>query len=257
MIDARAVVHPDAQLDEGVEVGPFAIVGPHVKIGRGVTIGAHALVDGWTTLGEGCRVFPFASVGAVPQDLKYRGEETYLEIGARTVIREFASLNLGTVGGGGVTRIGNDCLLMAYTHVAHDCRIGDRVILANGATLAGHIAIGDWAAIGGLTAVHQFVRIGEHAYVGGCSAVVMDVPPYCTASGNRAKLYGFNLVGLKRRGFTDEVLKDLRRVYRIIFRSKETLSQALETVRGGPEYERPEVQSFVEFIARSERGMTR
>jgi UDP-N-acetylglucosamine acyltransferase len=146
---------------------------------------------------------------------------------------------------------------MAYTHVAHDCRLGNRVILANGATLAGHVAVGDWAAIGGLTAVHQFVRIGEHAYVGGCSAITMDVPPYCTASGNRAKLYGFNLVGLKRRGFTEDALKELRRAYRIIFRSKETLGQALDNVRGGPEYDRPEVRAFVDFIAASERGVTR
>ena len=257
MIDPRAVIHPGAELGEGVEVGPFSIVGPHVRVGAGTTIGAHAVVDGWTTLGQGCRIFPFASVGGVPQDLKYRGEETHLEVGDRTIVREYATVNLGTVGGGGLTRVGSDCLLMAYTHVAHDCLLGNRVILANCATLAGHVTVGDWAAIGGLSAVHQFVRIGEHAYVGGCSAITMDVPPYCTASGNRAKLYGFNLVGLKRRGFTEEALKELRRAYRIIFRSKETLAQALDTVRGSPEYDRPEVRAFVEFIAASERGVTR
>lgn len=257
MIDPRAVIHPGAELDEGVEVGPFAVVGPHVKVGKGTTIASHAVVEGWTTLGEDCRVFPFASVGCVPQDLKYRGEETHLTVGARTIVREYVTLNLGTVGGGGITKVGSDCLLMAYTHVAHDCILGDRVILANGATLAGHVTLEDWVAVGGLTAVHQFVRIGAHAYVGGCSAITMDVPPYCTASGNRAKLFGFNLVGLKRRGFTEETLKDLRRVYRMIFQTKETLAQALETVRGSPEYDRPEVKVFIEFIAASERGVTR
>lgn len=257
MIDSRAVVHPGAELDEGVDIGPFAVVGANVKVGKGATIGAHAVVEGWTTVGALCRIFPFAAVGSIPQDLKYRGEETRLEIGDRTIIREYATLHLGTTGGGGLTRVGSDCLLMAYTHVAHDCLLGHRVILANGATLAGHVIVEDWASIGGLTAVHQFVRIGEHAYVGGCSAVVMDVPPYCTASGNRARLYGFNLVGLKRRGFGEDTLKELRRTYRAIFRSKETLTQALEIVRGSPEYERPEVRTFVEFIARSERGVTR
>lgn len=257
MIDPRAVIHEGAQLGEGVEVGPFAVIGPHVRLGQGSTVGSHAVVDGHTTVGEGCRIFPFASVGTVPQDLKYRGEPTTLEVGDRTVVREFTTVNIGTEGGGGATRVGSDCLLMAYSHVAHDCVLGNRVILANAATLAGHVTVEDCAGIGGLTAVHQFVRIGEHAYVGGCSAIVMDVPPYCTASGNRAKLYGFNLVGLKRRGFTEEALKDLRRAYRTIFRSKETLHHALDTVRGSPEYERPEVRKFIDFIARSERGVTR
>jgi len=257
MIDPRAVIHDGAELGEGVEVGPFAVIGPNVRLGKGTTVGSHAVVDGHTSVGEGCRIFPFASVGTIPQDLKYRGEPTTLEVGDRTVVREFTTVNIGTQGGGGATRVGADCLLMAYSHVAHDCTLGNRVILANAATLAGHVEVADGAGIGGLTAVHQFVRIGEHAYVGGCSAIVMDVPPYCTASGNRARLYGFNLVGLKRRGFTEEALKDLRRAYRTIFRSKETLAQALDLVRGGPEYERPEVRKFVDFIARSERGVTR
>jgi len=257
MIDPRAVIHEGAELAEGVQVGPFAVIGPHVRLGAGTTVGPHAMVDGHTRLGENCRIFPYASVGTIPQDLKYRGEPTTLEVGDRTVVREFATVNIGTQGGGGVTRVGSDCLLMAYSHVAHDCTLGNRVILANAATLAGHVTVQDNAGIGGLTAVHQFVRIGEHAYVGGCSAIVMDVPPYCTASGNRAKLYGFNLVGLKRRGFSDEVLKDLRRAYRIIFRSKETLAQTLNAVRGGPEYDRPEVRKFVDFVASSERGVTR
>ncbi|MBI5446237.1 MAG: acyl-ACP--UDP-N-acetylglucosamine O-acyltransferase [Deltaproteobacteria bacterium] len=257
MIDPRAIVDPRAELGEGVEVGPFAMVGPHVKVGAGTTIGAHALVEGHTTLGAGCRVFPFASVGTTPQDLKYKGEETHLVIGERTIVREYASLNVGTIGGGGTTRIGSDCLLMAYTHVGHDCSLGDLVILANAATLAGHVTIQEWAGIGGLTAVHQFVRIGEHAYVGGCSAVTMDVPPYLSAAGNRAKLYGLNQVGLRRRGFSEDSLKALRRAYRAVFRSTGTLSSCLAAVRETPDYARPEVRKFIEFMADSERGVTR
>lgn len=257
MIDPRAAVHAEAQLGSGVEVGPFAVVGPHVKVGDGTTIGAHAVVDGWTTVGPECRIFPFASVGMIPQDLKYRGEETYLEVGARTMVREFATVNLGTKGGGGLTKVGSDCLLMAYSHVAHDCRVGDRVVLANAATLAGHVTVDDWAIIGGLTAIHQFVRIGAHAFVGGCSAVTMDVPPFVSVSGNRAKLYGFNLVGLRRRGFGEDVLKSLKKVYRRIFRSADTLERCLEAVRALPDYERPEVRQFVDFIAAAERGVTR
>lgn len=257
MIDPRAVIHAGAELGEGVEVGPFAVIGPHVRLGKGVTVGSHAVVDGHTTLGAGCRIFPFASVGTIPQDLKYRGEPTVLEVGERTVIREFTTVNLGTAGGGGVTRVGSDCLLMAYSHVAHDCRLGNRVILANAATLAGHVTVEDFAGIGGLTAVHQFVRIGEHAYVGGCSAVVMDIPPFCTASGNRAKLFGLNLEGLKRRGFDKEAQEALRRTYRAVFQSKETLARCLEKVREGADYTLPPVRRFVDFIAGSERGVTR
>ncbi|MEW6490229.1 MAG: acyl-ACP--UDP-N-acetylglucosamine O-acyltransferase [Thermodesulfobacteriota bacterium] len=257
MIDPRAVIHGGAELDEGVEVGPFAVIGPHARLGKGVTVGSHAVVDGHTTVGAGCRIFPFASVGTIPQDLKYRGEPTLLEVGERTVIREFTTVNLGTAGGGGVTRVGSDCLLMAYSHVAHDCLLGNRVILANAATLAGHVTVEDFAGIGGLTAVHQFVRIGEQAYVGGCSAVVMDIPPFCTASGNRAKLFGLNLEGLKRRGFDQEVQAALRRTYRAVFQSKETLARCLEKVREGKDYALPPVRRFVDFIAGSERGVTR
>lgn len=257
MIDPRAIVHDDARLGEGVEVGPFAVVGPHVRLGDGVSIGSHSVVEGRTTLGTGCRVFPFASVGLIPQDLKYAGEPTRLEVGERTVIREFVTLNIGTDGGGGVTRVGSDCLLMAYSHVAHDCQVGDHVVLANAATLAGHVTVGDWGIVGGLTAVHQFTRIGAHAIVGGCSAVPMDVPPYVSASGNRAKLFGLNLTGLKRRGFDGEVVKALRAAYRTVFQSGAVLSEALAQVREGPAYEIAEVRYFIDFIASSERGVTR
>lgn len=257
MIDPRAVIHEGAELGEGVEVGPFAVIGPHVKIGAGTTVGSHAMVEGHTTLGAGCRVFSFASVGSVPQDLKYRGEPTILQVGDRTIIREFTTVNIGTQGGGGATRVGSDCLLMAYTHVAHDCLLGDRVVMANGATLAGHVTVEDWAIVGGLTAVHQFVRVGAHAFVGGCSAVTMDVPPFVAASGNRAKLYGLNLTGLKRRGFSAEALRGLRGAYRALFQTHDTLARALESVRQSPDYQLPEVRQFIDFIAQSERGVTR
>jgi len=257
MIDPRAVIHDGAELGEGVEVGPFAVIGPHVRLGKGTTVGSHAVVDGHTRVGEGCRISPFASVGTIPQDLKYRGEPTVLEVGDRTIVREFTTVNIGTEGGGGVTRVGSDCLLMAYTHVAHDCLLGNHVILANAATLAGHVTIEDWAIVGGLTAVHQFVRVGAHAFVGGCSAVTMDVPPFVSASGNRAKLFGLNLEGLKRRGFSKETLEALRRTYRGVFQSKETLARCLERVRVGADYGDPEVRRFVDFIAESERGVTR
>ena len=256
-IDPRAVVHEGASLAEGVQVGPFAVIGPNVTVGEGTSIGSHCVVDGHTTLGRGCRVFPYASVGTIPQDLKYAGEDSRLEVGDRTVIREFTTVNIGTEGGGGVTRVGADCLLMAYSHVAHDCQLGDHVILANAVNLAGHVAVGEWAVIGGLSAVHQFVRIGAHAFVGGCSAVTLDVPPYVSAAGNRAKLYGLNLTGLRRRGFGDDTLKALRRAYRALFQGKSTLAEAIEALRRDDVYRVPEVQRFVEFVAESERGVTR
>ena len=258
MIDSRAVIDPEAELDSDVEVGPFAVIGPHVRVGRGSRIGAHAVLDGHTTLGEACQVFSHVAVGTIPQDLKYRGEPTLLEIGDRTTIREFVTVNTGTEGGGGITRVGSDCLLMAYSHVAHDCLLGNHVIMANAATLAGHITLEDWVIVGGLTAVHQFVRVGEHAILGGCSAVVKDVPPYVSASGNRAKLFGLNLTGLKRRGLAPAVILALRGAYRMIFQSEgETVAACLDAVRASPHMETPEVVRFVEFIARSERGVTR
>jgi UDP-N-acetylglucosamine acyltransferase len=257
MIDPRAAIHEGAKFDEEVEIGPFAVIGPHVRLGKGTTVDAHAVLEGRTTIGEYCKIFPFAAVGTIPQDLKYRGEPSRLEVGNRTIVREYATVNIGTDGGDGVTRVGSDCLLMAYTHVAHDCQLGDHVILVNAATLGGHVAIEDWAAVGGLSAVHQFVCIGEHAFVGGCSAVVMDVPPYVSASGNRAKLFGLNLTGLKRRGFDSEVLAALRRAYRTLFQTNDTMSRSLDIVRESPDYAVREVRRFVEFIARSERGVTR
>lgn len=257
MIDERAIVATGAKLHPSVTVGPFAIVGPNVEIGEGTVVGAHAVVDGWTTIGRDCHIFHHASVGSIPQDLKYRGEPTRLEIGDRTIIREFATLNLGTVGGGGLSRVGDDCLLMAYSHVAHDCIVGNHVIMANSATLAGHVTVEDFVIIGGLTAVHQFVKLGEHSIIGGCSAVSQDVPPYVTASGNRAKLFGLNLIGLKRREFSADTIKGLKNAYRLLFQSKSTLADVMEKLRNSEDYEILEVRKLVEFVAGSERGVTR
>lgn len=257
MIDSRAIVSPEAEIHESAEVAPFAIIGPNVKIGRGTKIGASCVVEGCTTIGEDCQIFPFASVGTIPQDLKYHGEQTTLEIGDRTVVREYANLNIGTEGGGGATKIGSDCLIMVYSHVAHDCIIGDHVILANAVTLAGHVTVDDWAIIGGLTGIHQFARIGEHSFIGGASAVSLDVPPYMSAAGNRAKLFGLNLTGLKRRDFSADALRGLRRAYKMIFQSNATMKQALDDVRNSPEFAFPEVKKLVDFIAGSERGVVR
>lgn len=255
-IHPLAVVEPGAELDGGVEVGPYAIVGGRVRIGARTRVGAHAVVTGNTVIGEDNQIFPFASVGQIPQDLKYRGEDSRLEIGNRNIIREFATLHLGTAGGGMVTRIGDDNLLMNYTHIAHDCQIGNRVIVANGTQLAGHVIVEDYAVIGALSGIHQFVRVGESAIVGGGSMVSQDVPPFCNATGNRATLHGLNVVGLTRRGFGPELLRQLKRAYRIMFRSGLTVAQAAARVRkeipGVPEVER-----FVRFIESSSRGVCR
>lgn len=257
MIDQRAIVSEGAKLHPTVEVGPYAIIGPNVEIGEGTRIGPHAVVDGWTTIGADAVIFHHASVGTIPQDLKYKGEPTRLEVGDRTIIREFATLNIGTVGGGGLSKVGSDCLLMAYSHVAHDCIVGDHVIMANSATLAGHVIVDDFVIIGGLSAVHQFVRIGEHAIIGGCSAVSLDVPPYVTASGNRAKLFGLNLIGLKRRDFSPDTIKGLKTAYRILFQSNDPMTECLEAIRSTADYGIPEVKMLVDFVAGSERGVTR
>jgi UDP-N-acetylglucosamine acyltransferase len=257
-----ARIHPTAIVEEGAQiaadatVGPFSIIGPKVTLGPGCVIDHHVSLSGQTTLGAGNRVFPFASIGSIPQDLKYHGEDSTLVIGDRNTFREFTTINIGTEGGGGTTVIGSGNLLMAYVHVAHDCRIGNGVVMANCATLAGHIEILDHAIIGGLTAIHQFVRVGEFSMVGGASAVTMDIPPFMTASGNRAELHGLNLVGLKRRGFPEDDISGLKKAYRIIFRGGLTAREALaEVEREVPGT--PSVNRLVEFIRSSERGVTR
>jgi UDP-N-acetylglucosamine acyltransferase len=256
MIHPTAIVSPDAQIDKDVTVGPYAVIGDDVIINPGTTIGPHAVIDPYVEIGPECHIFQFASVGAVPQSLKFKGEETWTKIGSRCIIREFVTINRGTEDGGAVTRIGDDCLLMAYVHIAHDCCLGDNVVMANNATLAGHVTIGNHATVGGLSAIHQFVRIGDFAFLGGKSVVVKDITPYVLASGDRAKLHGLNQVGLKRQGFTPEALKQLKKTYRLIFRIGLTLNEAIERVMAEVE-PIPEVQAFIEFIKSSERGITR
>ncbi len=229
-IHPTAIIHPDAELGDDVFVGPFCNIGKHVKLYNGVQLYSHVVVEGRTSVGEGTKIFPFASVGHEPQDLKFHGEASKLVIGKNNTIREHVTLNPGTEGGGLVTRIGDGCLFMMSSHVAHDCVIGDNVILVNNATLGGHVEIGDWAIIGGLSAVHQFVRIGRHAMVGGCSGVENDVIPYGSVVGNRAHLSGLNLVGLKRRDFSRDVIHDLRRAYRLIFAQEGTQAERIADV---------------------------
>jgi len=255
-VHPSAVVHPEAKLHESVTVGPFAVIGPKVKIGAGTSVGPHAVIEGDTSIGERNKVFQFASVGADPQDLKFAGEDSKLVIGDDNLIREFTTLHKGTEGGGGVTRIGNKNLFMAYAHVAHDCIVGDGCILANAATLAGHVEVGDHVTIGGLSAVHQFTRLGKHAFIGGGSMVVMDVPPFCTAQGDRAELAGLNSVGLTRHGFTEEQLGHLKDAYRTLFRSKLGLNEALARLRA-EHGNHAEVMAMLEFISASKRGITR
>lgn len=255
-IHPSAVIAPGAELDHGVQVGPYAVIGPQVRIGRDSSIGPHSVVEGRTTIGCENTIFQFASVGAIPQDKKYQGEDSSLTIGDRNTIREFATLNIGTTGGGMVTRIGNDNLFMVYSHVGHDCQIGNNVILANCATLAGHVILEDHVGVGGLAAIHQFTRIGESAYLGGGAMVSLDVPPYCMAQGDRARLFGLNLIGLKRRGFGEEQLSALKKAYRTFFAEGLTLKEATDRTRQ-EQAASPEAVHLAEFIAGSRRGICR
>ncbi len=246
-IHPTAIVADGAELGEDVEIGPYCCVGAGTVLEDRVKLIAQVVVDGRTRIGEGTRVFPFASVGHEPQDKKYRGEPSRLEIGRNTVIREHATLNPGTQGGGMLTRVGDDCLIMIGAHVAHDCLIGDHAILANNATLGGHVEVGDWAILGGLSAVHQFVRIGRHAMVGGMSGVEHDVIPYGSVMGNRARLSGLNVVGLKRRGFSRETIHALRNAYRLLFAQEGTMAERLEDVAQLFDEHEP-VMEIVDFI---------
>jgi UDP-N-acetylglucosamine acyltransferase len=250
------VVDARAELDSGVEIGPYTIIGPHVRIGKNTWVGPHVVIDGHTTIGAENRIFQFASVGAIPQDKKYRDEESMLQIGDHNVIREFTTLNPGTAGGGMVTRVGDGNLFMAYSHVAHDCQIGDGVVLANCATLGGHVVLENYVGVGGLVGVHQFTRIGESAYLGAGSMVSLDVPPYCTAVGDRAHLHGLNLVGLKRRGWTNEQITLLKKSYRTLFSEGLPLKEALATIRTLAAHS-PQILHLAEFIEASTRGVCR
>ena len=256
MIHPTAIVDKKAEIDESVDVGPFSIIKANVSIAANTVIGSHVTIDPYVEIGPGCQIFQYASIGAVPQAVKFKGEVTYLKIGRNTIVREFVTLNRGTEFGGGVTEIGEENFLMAYTHVAHDCKTGKGVIMANNATLAGHIIIGNYVIIGGLTAIHQFVRIGDHAYIGGKSAVVKDIPPYVIAAGDRATLHGLNKVGLRRHQYSEKTISDLKMAYRIIFRIGLTMKEAVERVVAEVD-NIPEVLNLVQFLKSSERGITR
>jgi UDP-N-acetylglucosamine acyltransferase len=255
-IHPTAVVSPHAELADGVRVGAYAVVGAHVVVGPETWIGPHAVVDGRTTLGARNRIFSFASVGTVPQDLKYRGEESTLVVGDDNLIREYVSMNPGTAGGGMETRVGNGCLFMVSSHVAHDCRVDDRVILANGAALGGHVTVERHAIVNGLAGVHQFVRVGESAFCAAGAMVSQDVPPYCTVAGDRARLYGLNLLGLRRRGFDTETIVALKRAYRLLFLGRSAQREALERTEAELG-QVPEVARLVAFVRASERGVCR
>lgn len=254
-IHPTAIVEDGARLGNGVTVGPFCLVGREVELGDGVAILSHAVVYGRTTVGAGTRIYPFASIGHPPQDLKYKGEASRLEIGRDNVIREHVTMNPGTEGGGMVTVVGDHCLFMVGAHVAHDCRIGNNVILANNATLAGHVEMGDYAILGGLSAVHQFVRIGKHAMIGGMSGVENDVIPYGSVLGDRARLSGLNVVGLKRRNFDRDQVHALRTAYRLLFAEEGTLAERMEDVKKMYSDNEP-VMEILTFMAReSTRGL--
>lgn len=255
-VHPTAIVAAGAVLDADVEVGPYVVIGPKVHIGAGTRIGPHAVIEGHTTIGQGNQIFQFASIGAVPQDLKYRGEDSELHIGNHNTIREFATLNPGTSGGGMITRIGDYNLLMNYSHVGHDSQLGSHIVMANGAQLAGHVLIEDHVIVGALVGVHQFVKIGESAILGAGAMVSQDVPPFCNATGDRARLHGLNLVGLKRRGFSSELVLNLKRAYRIVFRSGLKLADAVARVQQEVAPSR-EVEKLLSFVQASERGVCR
>ena len=256
LIHPSAIIDAGAELGAGVEVGPFAVIGPRVRIGDGCRIGPHAVVMGPTRMGRDNHIYQFASVGEAPQDKKYAGEETWLELGERNVVREYATLHRGTTQDRGVTRIGGDNLLMAYTHVAHDCEIGDHVILANAASLGGHVQIADWAILGGFTIVHQFCRIGAHAFCAMGSVVTKDVPTYVTIGGHPAEPRGINSEGLKRCGYADETVQAIKRAYRLLYLSGLKLDEAVAQIRTLAA-QTPELVALADFVVASRRSIVR
>ena len=255
-ISPTAIISPDAQLEEGVEVGHYSIIGADVRIGKNTIIGPHTVIDNYTHIGEDCNIFQFCSIGAPPQDLKFGGEKTRVVIGNANTIREFVTIHRATSADIGMTIIGDHNLLMAYVHIAHNCKLGNNIIMSNAATLAGHVLVEDHAIISGLTGIHQFCRIGAHCMIGGASAITKDVPPYTIAQGNRAKLFGLNLIGLKRRNFSEKTIKAITDAYRIVFRSSLLMDKAIIKVETEVE-DLPEVQNFIKFIKESERGVCR
>ena len=256
-IHQTAIVHPHARIAEGVEIGPYTVIGEHVSIGRDTKVGSHVLIEGWTTIGERNHIHAFTSIGTPPQDISYKPlEETYVIIGDDNVIREYATVHRATTKADRKTEIGNRNFLMSYIHVAHDCKLGNNIIMANNAAFGGHVIVEDYALLGAIVGIHQFVRVGAYSMIGGQSAIVLDVPPYVNATGNRAQLYGLNTIGLKRKGFSDEVINNLKKAYKIIFRSGLTLDEAFQKVLS--EFgDSKEVLHLVDFMRHSKRGVTR
>lgn len=256
MIHSSAIIHPGARLGSAVTVGPYSIIGEHVEIGDNTIIGPHVMVSGRTRIGCDNRIFQFCSIGEVPQDKKYAGEPTRLEIGDRNTIRESCTFNLGTAQDSGVTRLGDDNWIMAYVHIAHDCQVGNRTTFANMAQLAGHVHVGDWAVLGGYTGVHQFCRVGAHCMTAVGTVVLQDIPPFVMAAGNTASPYGINAEGLKRRGFSPEVLMALKRAYRTLYKSGLMLEEARIKLEEDAKVHK-EIQPFLDFLAVSKRGIIR
>ena len=254
-VDSTAIVHPSARIGPGTTIGPYCTIGPEVVIGARCRVGASVVIDGCTEIGDDTRIYPMASLGLAPQDLKYKGERTRLSIGCGNTFREFVTIHRGTMGGGGHTQIGDHNLFMAYVHVAHDCHIGDSTIFANGATLAGHVTVEDFATISAYSGVHQFCRVGRHAYVGGYSVVTKDALPFGKSVGNRARMYGLNTIGLARRGFTADTIAQLKRAYRYLLQSKLNTSRALVEIEHDAALTSPEVRYLVEFIRTAQRGV--
>jgi UDP-N-acetylglucosamine acyltransferase len=254
-IHSTAIIASGAKLAEGVSVGPYSIISDQAVIGAGTKIGAFCVIEGNTTIGKNCEIFTGAVIGSRPQDLKFKGEKVFLEIGDNNIIREYCTLNPGTTAGA-KTVLGNNNLLMAYSHIAHDCRVGSGCVLANNATLAGHVTIEDKAVIGGIVAIHQFVRIGMLSIIGGCSKVVQDIPPFSTCDGHPARVYGLNLIGLRRKGISHDAIKKIDQAFKLIFNSGLTPKHALERVEKEIE-KTEEVTYLIDFVRSSERGLTR
>ncbi|MDJ0955946.1 MAG: acyl-ACP--UDP-N-acetylglucosamine O-acyltransferase [Arenicellales bacterium] len=256
MIDDRAIIDPQALIGENVHIGPFSVIGPDVEIRDGAWIGAHVVITGNTVVERGTKIYQFCSIGEAPQHLGYKGERTSLVIGENNIIREYCTLNRGTAQGGGVTRIGNNNFIMAYVHIAHDCQLGSNTIFANCASLAGHVSVGDYAVLGGFTLVHQFCRIGAHCITGIGTVCLKDIPPFTVAAGNRATPHGINVKGIKRRGFSEEDITELKKAYKILYRSGLSLNDALDKLRCSG-WQTPNVGELIEFILASERGIIR
>jgi len=255
-IHSSAIIDNKAEIDADVDIGPFCIIKKGVRIKKGTKLFSNVIIEGHTEIGENCNIYPFSSIGFPPQDMKYKAENTKLIIGNNNIIREYATIHRASIGGDGITSIGDSNFLMAYVHIAHDCKIGNNIIMANAATLAGHVLVEDFAVIGGLVAVHQFTRIGKYAMVGGFSGIGQDIPPYMVASGARAKLFGPNTIGLKRHGFSDTTINTIKKAYKILFREKRTLKEAIKKIQEDlPASD--EIRHLIEFIEKNKRGICR